>query len=291
MSAAASRTPSFGQTAQHLLREQTEEIRRNLPAVIAGSPVALHDVRVAIRRLRTLLKMFRHALANTPAEQLSQRLGRFTDSLSTYRDVDTQWRVLSSAPVRRIMACSPGWNAFLKTHRALQQSSKQQLTALLQGAAACALMDDLHRLVVSDLAVLDRDPDELMRQGVVKALRKSMRRVEERSVMDPSLPPDTAHALRIACRRTRYMAEFFGPHLDASVVALGRRMKSLQDILGDLHDTDVHLQHLAVVRGCPAELPREFRRRRREIADRFRRAWKAFLASRTRQTAGQFLGA
>ena len=263
----------------------------NLPAVIAGSPVALHDVRVAIRRLRTLLKIFRRTLASTPAEHLSQRLGRFTDGLSTYRDTDTQWRVLSSAPVRRLMAGSPGWNAFLKTRRALQQSSKQELASLLQGAAAHTLVDDLHRFVVADLAALDRAPDDPMRQDVVKALRKSMRRVEERSTLDPSLPPDAAHALRIACRRTRYMAEFFGDRLDASVVALGRRMKNLQDILGDLHDTDVHLQHLAVVRGCPAELPREFRRRRREIADRFHRSWTAFLASRTRRTVGRLLDA
>ena len=281
---------SCAAATRRLLLEQGRLIQHNVPAVIAGNPAALHDVRVAIRRLRTLLKIFRRMLESTPAKHLSRRLKKLTDTLSSYRDVDTQLRMLSSAPLRRLMVGSPGWSVFLKAQRMRQQSSKKRLTSFMQSSAVQTLMEDLGQFLKKDLAVLDQQQDEVLNRAIVKALRKSMQRVEERSRIPPTLPPGPAHALRIACRRTRYMGEFFGRQMSPAIVALARRMKSMQDLLGDLHDIDVHLQHLATVRACPPKLVPEFRRRRKAIAVKFCSEWRAFITSRTRLEIGKQLG-
>ena len=274
-----------------LLLGQGRLIREALPGVIAGSPLALHDLRVAIRRFRTLLKVFRAPLAGTSAAVLAQRLGRLSGTLSGYRDTDTRLRVITSAPMRRLLAGSPGWAAFLDGQRALHRASKRRLAALMRGDAARVLIEGVDRFIEAEPAALDGMDDAAVRQVALKALRKATRRVEERARIPGSLPAGPAHELRIACRRARYLAEFFAEAAGEPVAALGRRMKRLQDILGDLHDTDVQLQHLGAWRGAPAALLRELKARRRAHASKFRLAWAGYARSRVRREARALLDA
>ena len=276
---------------RELLLSQGRLIREALPGVIAGSPPALHDLRVAIRRFRTLLKVFRAPLAGTSAAVLSQRLGRLSRTLSGYRDTDTRLRVITSAPMRRLLAGSPGWPAFLDGQRALHRASKQRLAALMRGAAARVLIEGIDRFLDTEAAGLDRLDGAELQRIAIKALRKAARRVEDRARIPRSLPAAAAHELRIACRRTRYLAEFFAPATGRPVAALGRRMKRLQDILGDLHDTDVQLQHLGAWRGAPAALLRELKARRRTYAAKFHLAWACYARSRVRHEARTLLDA
>ena len=95
----------------------------------------------------------------------------------------------------------------------------------------------------------------------------------ERSRLGPSFPARKAHLLRIACRRARYMAEFFTATLGKPAARLARQLKAVQDVLGDIHDCDICLAHLRRAPLSPPELVAELNRRRRAHVARFGKVW------------------
>ena len=65
------------------------------------------------------------------------------------------------------------------------------------------------------------------------------------------------HALRIAAKRLRYTLELFSPVLGPDIGDLLAELKTLQDLLGELHDRDVMIDSLSKARknAAPKERP------------------------------------
>ena len=85
------------------------------------------------------------------------------------------------------------------------------------------------------------------------------------------------HDLRIAAKRLRYLLELTGPPAPV------KQLKSLQDLLGDIHDCDVQLPQVrALAREAPEREARGLRTlaihvatRRAELFERFYQGWPA----------------
>jgi CHAD domain-containing protein len=83
------------------------------------------------------------------------------------------------------------------------------------------------------------------------------------------------HDLRIAAKRLRYVLELTGPE------AVVKQLKDLQDVLGDIHDCDVHLPAIrTLAREAPEREARGLRSlavhyatRRAELYERFHQRW------------------
>ena len=94
------------------------------------------------------------------------------------------------------------------------------------------------------------------------------------AAQDP-FDPRALHDLRIAAKRLRYLLELTGPG-DAV-----KRLKRLQDLLGEIHDCDVHLPAIRALARASAErearglrtLARHFATRRAELYERFHQDW------------------
>jgi CHAD domain-containing protein len=114
-----------------------------------------------------------------------------------------------------------------------------------------------------------------------RAVRKSIDRVMDRSRLGPSFPARKAHLLRIACRRARYMAEFFTATRGQPVARFARQLKSVQDVLGDIHDCDICLAHArrAKKHPPPRGLVGELNRHRQTHAARFGKVWERLESS------------
>ena len=115
------------------------------------------------------------------------------------------------------------------------------------------------------------------------AIRKALNRIEKRSDISSRNNPHEMHALRIACRRGRYVAELFGDALGRPVARLAKRLKALQDALGDIHDIDVRLEHLARQAHPPVVLTTRLRRVRKKCCKDFTKAWSRFEKPRFQQ--------
>jgi CHAD domain-containing protein len=117
-------------------------------AVGASDPEALHDVRVAVRRLTSALDVFADGLDEEPRRRARRMLGRDAEPLGRARDLDVQ-----IALVRR----------FLKNARTSEQAGIAHVLELLAGERA-----DVEADVAPAIAALS-DPELLAALAEVSA--------------------------------------------------------------------------------------------------------------------------
>lgn len=273
------------ETARRFLLEQVRLLRALEPEVARGGAEALHDYRVALRRLRVLLRAFRAPLRALGTAPLEGRLRELSKSMGPARDTDVWMKFLRSAQVRRAMSGRPGWNSYVRAERENQASARAALAVLLSTETYRRLLADTEAFLRGPLASAGSrsEPAEPPEDTARRLIRKFLQRVEAHSAIAPGFAPDQVHRLRILCRRARYVAEFFGPFAGQPAVDLGRRLKSVQDVLGDIHDRDVYASHLRA-RPPPGgtALLRSVARARRTEQVRFRKAWDRLQSRRFR---------
>jgi CHAD domain-containing protein len=232
--------------ACRLLRPPFRTVLRNERGVRLGRVKPLHDLRVAVRRLRALLRAFEGVFPPSSAARVEEELGRLSERLGPARDMDVWLTLLRrEAPA---FSGDPSWPRFFRQQQRSWEQAKRAMREALRSAGYRRLKADLERL----LAPAHGRPagaDRRARPLAARALRREMRRAERRHKRcTPDYGVLETHRLRIACRRARYYAEFFAALLGEPVAKLGRRLKAVQDALGDLHDLDVGLRHLSAAR-------------------------------------------
>ncbi|MFI8608840.1 CHAD domain-containing protein [Pseudomonas sp. NPDC077649] len=182
---------------------------------------ALHDLRIALRQLRSLLRPLRGLPAVDTLEQGAAVLGRLSGPL---RD-----REVLAAELRRLGLSE------------LAQAGEARRVA---GHAAVAASRELADL----LLLLDAWPGnwrqaaaEGQLRGVGKRIRRRLRRQQRQLARALRDPAHDRHRLRLLIKRVRYAAEAYPLHSGLDAATQGR-LKHAQSELGDWHD---HLQWLA----------------------------------------------
>ena len=229
----------------------------------------LHDVRVAIRRLRAALRAFRQPLAPTAAERIDGRLRQMNRALGPARDLDVWIAFLNRARPQSDPTDDWRWTVFV--HHEMDNRRRQQLAVrrYLNGPSWTGLRTQLGRLARWDIPRLQETaaPGSLAKLAR-GALRKSLRQAFKVSPLRRSDQAEDLHRLRIALRRARYAGEYFAPVLGPPFDKLTRRIHAAEQVLARIHDTDVGLAR--VQRGRPAPprwlAPRLERRRRHYLA-------------------------
>lgn len=106
---------SFAEAAHTSLRKQLDELLRNLPGTRAGDDVeALHDMRVASRRLRSALSVFAPAYPARKFLPLEKQVARITDALGAVRDADVLIEFMQAQRQAASESARVGLDAFLE---------------------------------------------------------------------------------------------------------------------------------------------------------------------------------
>lgn len=250
------------------VRRQFQKIRKLERATAAGHGDALHDLREAIRRLRVMLCAMKKPLARTTAQALARRWHRFLRSLNPARDAEV-WRVL--------LGELPGVTLLFQ-HRLLKRwaQERRSLVSLLESHTLQGLKRDTRALLNTEIATAltpAAKPDRALRKAWEQATRAT-RLAQRRQIAQPAV----AHKVRIACRRARYLAEYFsvaaGDSPDGPAwVRIAKRYQAAQNALGQTHDIDTLLDFLQAQRLRPTgELRAALVHRRAQGLIRFRAA-------------------
>ena len=226
------------------LADFLQEVRVNLPGTIGDIDTEfLHDVRVAVRRTRSLLKLGRPALPPHLRETWEPRFKWLGDLTTPVRDLDvyqlglpemTGWLLATSA------ADLQPFQAYLAGRRAVE---RRTLLRALRGARLRRLLDDWS-IELSALADSARSADgaawsagALAQANVARAHRRVVR---GGTAISDSSPPEALHLLRKRCKELRYALEMFAPVLEGAQVAKAiKDLKMLQDVLGRFQDSEV----------------------------------------------------
>lgn len=212
----------------------------NVAAVLGpDDPEAIHQMRVALRRLRSAFRVFRPVLGPAPATALAEELGWLAGALGPARD----WDVFLHEVVPPAFG-PPGREPRLDAIRDQAAVARAQAGAVARAAVAdpraTRLALELGRFAALQAWQSGGDEEALagpaqdfagaLLERLHKRVRKAGRHIGE-------LDAEALHGLRIKIKRLRYAIEFFGSLYSAKAVKrLLAAASALQDELGRLND-------------------------------------------------------
>ncbi|WP_233157376.1 MULTISPECIES: CHAD domain-containing protein [Amycolatopsis] len=273
-------------TPETLLRAridgQLRAMLRYEPGTRSGSdPEDLHQMRVAVRRLRSALKLLGPAGDDVRAE-----LKWLAAGLGDVRDHDVLIGHLRATVASLGEPDQAAGARLVRIFVAERAKAKRRLNRCLGSARYAALLRSTARLVLTELQLTADPAPGPVDVGAV--VRKPYRKLAKAVAALPADPPDDElHELRIHGKRLRYAAETAQAAARKKQVTRVRELikatKRLQDVLGDHQDAVVaaaRMRDLLAVADDPAVgfvagriAERELRRRATARA-----AWPAALA-------------
>jgi CHAD domain-containing protein len=235
------------EAARRLLWIQFKTIIVNLDAAVAGeTSEPLHDIRVAIRRLRSLLRVFRKYLPDQSRQETEEFLAEISEEIGPVRDLDEWMDLLQSTQIRSITARSRLFPAYVSHHQQRRQLAYATVRRCLRGRHFASQRLKINRLLREELPRLAKtEPPGSLSKFTAKQLDKAFRRALKHKRLRRSTSPKELHELRIALRKPRYLAEFFAPVLGAATAKLAKRLHQVERVLGGIHDVDMGMEHLA----------------------------------------------
>lgn len=234
------------------LGEALEQARR--ARGVEAAP-AVHDLRVASRRLRAFGVTFRELIPEKLRRRLEKKLKRVTRAVGALRDLDVQLELIEGRLGAAASELDRSALEHLLEHLALRRAQASRRAERRLGAVQLdAISRHVHRASRAvNGALSERDP-EAYALSVLDGLV-----ADAADQMPPDGPedPERLHRLRIDVKELRYALELFEPTLGSRFRALHARATALQEELGTYHD-------LVVLGEVVAEHGAELRERRRE---------------------------
>ncbi len=217
-----------------MLRAQLEAVRAHDPGTRLGEdPEALHQMRVAVRRLRAILRAARPMLQADAVEPLRAELAWLGAALGARRDLDVMREYLGAElttlePVER-----RGGRRLLRRLEEAREATRFELLKALDDARYFALLDRLEETIAHPLVT---DADASLRDLAAREFKKLRKAVDALS----ETPGDAdLHLARIKVKRARYAAELATAVVGRPAERFVEKAKRLQDILGEHQDAVV----------------------------------------------------
>lgn len=230
----------------HALERLEREIAETIPRVMAGGDEeAIHDMRVAIRRCRTVLREARGVFGKRRADAVRAAFTRVHRATSELRDEEVLEETLAEC-----VRGAPSARAWLRRRKRRRERLAARVQALLSSGALDEARAMLTDMLASEVAPeRDRPLGPFARRAVAKA-----RRGVERLRRGQGVSPRALHDLRIAYKGLRYVIEIFAQALPIDDRALLPPSVTFQKRLGVIND-------LAVARATvsAARLPEDAR--------------------------------
>jgi len=220
-------SPFLGPKLRHL----DVEVGKAIPRVVAtADDEAIHDLRVAIRRLRTLLRLARPAYGRFHADAVRLAYTAVFKATGELRDEEVLDETLDAVAVPE-----PSFVAWRALRTARERRLRRAAIARVRGGEL-AKARQLLRALVTLPALPKRDKN--LGKFAKKCVERARRNVDRlRDV--PTEDVVGLHDLRIAYKELRYAAELLAPALPIDLAALAEPAARFQKRLGEIHDADV----------------------------------------------------
>jgi CHAD domain-containing protein len=218
------------------------------PGTRQGEDVeALHDMRVATRRMRAALRVFGTYYKPKARARFRKGLRRTGQALGPVRDLDVFRTKIAQYQVTLPDSQRGDLERFLNVLEARRDTARERMIRYLDGDKY-ALFVERFGLFVETEGQGSRSPEPSDRPVPYRVChvvpmavyrRLAAVRAFDEWVTIPNPPPSRLHQLRISCKRLRYTLEFFKEVLGPSTGILIKEIVAVQDHLGSLQDAVV----------------------------------------------------
>jgi CHAD domain-containing protein len=247
----------------------------------------LHDLRVAVRRSRSVLKLAGDVLPEGLAGRFGRELKWLGDLTTPTRDLDVYLLGYPAMAAGLIAATPEELEPFHEHLRGSREAAQGELARGLRSARFSRFLREWREALAAVTATTGSRPS-VARLAAGRIARAHRRVIRHGAAINSASPPENLHELRKRCKELRYLLEIFASlyNPDEHWRAV-KDLKALQDCLGTFQDT--HVQHqeirafaaqMSAKRAAPtallamgeiaAELVSRQRQARGEFAARFR---------------------
>ena len=148
---------TFAAAAHTALQKQLDLMLDNLPGTRAGDDIeALHDMRVASRRLRAALSVFAGVYPAKPFALIEKQVARVTDALGAVRDADVLIEYMQKAAEDAPESQRVGLDAFIHHLQKGRDGERVHLVKALSRLEKGRFRKDFYALLGVDLRTEDR---------------------------------------------------------------------------------------------------------------------------------------
>jgi CHAD domain-containing protein len=239
----------MSEAGRKTFRYQFQEMVYHEPGTRLGQDAdALHDMRVATRRMRAAFRVFGDYFAPKAVAPYLKGLKRTGRALGPVRDADVLQEkalaYLDSLPESE----RDGLQSLFRAINLHREAARQQMLDFLDSDRYARFKERFGLFVHTEgmgslpLGLVDGEPRPFRVRHVVPVAvyeRLSAVRAYDEWVLVSDPPLERLHALRIACKRLRYTLEFFEQVLGPEAKEAIRRVVAIQDHLGALQDAVV----------------------------------------------------
>jgi inorganic triphosphatase YgiF len=237
-----------------------KQVVGNEPALLAGDPDGVHQMRVGLRRLRAAMSLFGDILRDPETDEIKRELRWLSRELAPARELHVlETRVV--APVKRRHSRAAGVSSLSRDLAEQRAAALARAQEAVRSARFRGLTLEIAAWLETGLWTRPKDEgtrdrgDAPIEDSAVEQLTRRFKKIRKRGRKLAQLDAARRHKLRIQAKKVRYASEFFAglfPRKRASkrrkkfLSALGR----VQDCLGDLNDIAVHEDRItAIARG------------------------------------------
>ncbi|MDD1695732.1 MAG: CHAD domain-containing protein [Methanoregula sp.] len=226
----------------------------------------IHRMRVASRRLRAALPLFRPCFPRKQFRRWMQEITSITRALGEARDTDVQLTFLSKYDRKQSKKLNSRTRKNNKTSPATGPAIQflmgrlQKRRAALQSKVSSALVKLEESGVIDEMRIAFGNHPPVTLRARKKSLAQGISplaafRIEKRLhtmlsyehwIPDPDAVAEH-HATRIAAKKLRYTIEVYSKVYRWGLKKILARVKKIQEILGDLHDCDVWIDQVTLL--------------------------------------------
>ncbi len=234
-----------------LLRTFFAVARANEPGIIGDvDSEFLHDYRVALRKLRSLLILIKGVFDDGDVARLKEQLAAVMRTTNALRDLDVY--LLRRADYHRLVPPSThgGLQLLFDTLARHRREQQKRMAGTMAGKAYKRRMTELGKgLAGGDGLKAGPLAGENTQALAARLILKRYKRIcKVGRTLDHTTPDESIHELRIHCKKLRYLMEFFASlFADEEIRGLIRSLKQLQDTLGTFNDLSVQQSFLATL--------------------------------------------
>jgi CHAD domain-containing protein len=229
-----------------MIRQRLLVLNRTLPSARSGDADAIHQARVATRRVREALPL---VTRGSKERKLTKAVSRLTRALGRVRELDVALVNLDEVTADAAMQ-TEGINLL----RAILKDERQRLYADMAERIDRVDPEKLQRKALAAVARNAESEDDALSAGRMKTVikRAARRAVSLQAAIDNAggiYLPDRLHEVRIAVKKLRYVLEIARELSRSRASARIRMLKTVQDLLGRMHDLEMLIMRIRALQG------------------------------------------
>ena len=233
------------------LRADIDRLLGAEPDVRADAEVSVHQMRVATRRLRSVLRSYKRLLDSDAAGRMRTESAWLAGLLGVARDAEVRAArfadLLDRYAEKDSTAWDPTYERLVGAERDRYRTAHDAVLAALDSPRLRTFRGELEQWRTDpplDSSVSGSPADEIF-TAVLRSDRRRLRRlIRAEPTAAPADKVELLHDIRKSAKRLRYSCEAAAPVLGEFATGLGGRAKHLQTVLGDHRDAVESLEAL-----------------------------------------------